>query len=57
MRACTYNYTISQFMKFGGNPEYFEKGAIVNVTKTKKVTTYIVETKKVFAKTSKDWAD
>lgn len=46
-------------MKFGGNPEYFEEGAIINVTntKTKKVTTYKVETKKIFTQTSKDWVD
>lgn len=53
----TYNYTTSQFEKFRNMPEYFEDGAIINVTdtKTKKVTTYVVETKKVFTQTSKDW--
>jgi len=53
----TYNYTVSQFDKFRDMPEYFEEGAIVNVTNnfTGKVTTYKVETKKVFTKTSKDW--
>lgn len=55
----TYNYTTAQFEKFRDMPEYFEDGSIINVTntKTKKVTTYMVETKKVFTKTSKDWTD
>lgn len=41
----TYNYTTAQFNKFRNMPEYFEDG----------VTTYVVETKKVFTKTPKDW--
>lgn len=55
----TYNYTTAQFEKFRDMPEYFENEDIINVTntKTKKVTTYVVETKKVFTKTSKDWTD
>lgn len=55
----TYNYTTAQFDKFRNMPEYFEDGAIINVTneRTKEVTTYVVETKKVFTETSKDWAN
>lgn len=40
----TYNYTTNQFNKFSNMPDYFEDG----------VTTYVVETKKVFTKTPKD---
>lgn len=53
----TYNYTTAQFNKFRDMPDYFEDGAIINVTneRTKEVTTYVVETKKVFTKTPKDF--
>ena len=54
----TYNYTTAQFDKIKGLAEHFNEGDTINVYNkmTDKTDTYVVETKKVFTKTSKDWA-
>ena len=53
-----YNYTTAQFSKVKDLAEHFNEGDIINVYNkmTDKTDTYVVETKKVFTKTSKDWA-
>jgi len=53
-----YNYTTAQFNKVKDLAEHFNEGDTINVYNkmTDKTETYIVETKKVFTKTSKDWA-